>query len=217
MQWLLADELLSRTETQAEGLRWLERAGAAGSPQAQRELGRRLLASSNRSPDDERRAARLLQQAAESNDVQAAYELARLYRDGVGVERSTEQYVSWLRRAASNVVPAMSLLGESYRDGDGVQQNYVESLRWFSTAARWNDGTGLRDLGDAWRHGNGVMSNRVLSWVAYYLAERAGVPSAPESLRDIERVMDAKELERARLLAEAWRVGNPFPADRATP
>ena len=80
-------------------------------------------------------------------NAQAAYELAILYREGLGVAADASQSFQLLQKAAeANYVPAMPLLSDAYAD----QKTPVSAQRatyWATKAAEAGDPTGWLILG----------------------------------------------------------------------
>jgi TPR repeat protein len=75
--------------------------------------------------------------AVNTGDVDAAYELAELYRLGVGVEQSETYAVKWLRKAAEkDHSSAQCRLGFAYMDGKGVEKDYALAEKWFRKSAK---------------------------------------------------------------------------------
>jgi len=74
---------------------------------------------------------------ATAGDVDAAYELAELYRLGNGVEQSETYAVKWLRKAAEqDHSSAQCRLGFAYMDGKGVEKDYALAEKWFRKSAK---------------------------------------------------------------------------------
>jgi adenylate cyclase len=81
-----------------------------------------------------------LESDAHSGIAQAQYQLAKVYRDGAGVERSVEVALRWLRAAADQGdARAQRNLGLRYARGNGVPQDDREALFWLSLAQRQLD------------------------------------------------------------------------------
>ena len=67
--------------------------------------------------------------AARRGDVEAQYELGRMYRDGHIVTKSDTEAVKWLQKAADKgFVKAQNDLGFMYENGYGVQRDYTEAV-----------------------------------------------------------------------------------------
>ena len=76
-----------------------------------------------------------LESDARSGIAQAQYQLAKVYRDGAGVEKSVEAALRWLRAAADQGdARAQRNLGLRYLRGNGVPQDDREALFWLSLA-----------------------------------------------------------------------------------
>jgi TPR repeat protein len=123
----------------------------AGDTKAQLALGR-LYKSGALSLDgsvqhDYAGAAYWFHQASDHGDAQAAYELAILYHDGLGVTADPSQSFQLLQKAAeANYVPAMPLLSDLYAD----QKTPVSGERatyWATKAADAGDPRGWMTLG----------------------------------------------------------------------
>lgn len=129
----------------------------AGDAKAQLALGK-IYQYGTLSPDgnaqpDYAGAAYWYHQASDRGEAQAAYELAILYRDGLGVPSSSSQAFELLRKAAdANYAPAMSLLSDAYAD----QRTPVSGERatyWATKAANAGDPKGWLTLGFEYNEG----------------------------------------------------------------
>jgi TPR repeat protein len=117
--------MLSKPGPNPSGIDQLKRAltakADAGDAKAQLALGR-IYQSGTLAPDgsaqhDHAGAAYWYHQASEHGEAQAAYQLAILYRDGLGVPADASQSFQLLQKAAeANFVPAMSLLSDVYAE-----------------------------------------------------------------------------------------------------
>jgi TPR repeat protein len=92
-------------------------------------------------------AAYWYQQASDHGNARAAYELALLYREGLGVAADAAKSFQLLQKAAeANYVPAMPMLSNAYAD----QKTPVSPQRatyWATKAAEAGDATGALILG----------------------------------------------------------------------
>jgi TPR repeat protein len=123
----------------------------AGDAKAQLALGR-LYQSGTLAPDgtaqhDYAGAAYWYRQASDRGEAQASYELAIIYRHGLGVPADASQSFQLLQKAAeANYVPAMSLLSDAYAE----QKTPVSGQRatyWAMKAAEAGDPQGWLVLG----------------------------------------------------------------------
>ncbi len=99
-------------------------------------------------------AAYWYHQASDHGDAQAAYELAILYREGLGVTADKSQSFQLLQKASeANYVPAMPLLSDLYAD----QKTPVSAQRatyWATKAANAGEPRGWLVLGFEYSAGN---------------------------------------------------------------
>lgn len=81
-------------------------------------------------------AVALLEDLAKSNDAEAQYQLASLYRAGRGVARDDAKAFRWMRAAAATgLAKAQYSLGQMYLAGHGVPSNRPEAEGWLRQAA----------------------------------------------------------------------------------
>lgn len=92
---------------------------------------------------DWEKAVALYRQAAEMDDPEAQYLLARCYDDGHGVETDMKEAVRLYKKAANNVcenkgyyghVGAMRCLGDCYTTGNGIMKNAKQAAVWYAKA-----------------------------------------------------------------------------------
>jgi TPR repeat protein len=151
----LTKPVLSQPAANQSALDQLKRALTAkadgGDTKAQRALAG-LYQSGSLAPDgsaqhDYAGAAYWYHQASVQGDAQAAYELAILYRNGLGVPADASQSFQLLQKAAeANYVPAMPLLSDVYAS----QKTPVSGQRatyWATKAAEAGDPRGWLILG----------------------------------------------------------------------
>ena len=157
----LSKPLLGKPGPNSSALDQLKRALTAkadtGDVKAQVALAR-LYDSGKVGPDgtvqhDYGSAAYWYRQASDHGDAQAAYELAILYRDGLGVAADASQSFQLLQKAAeAKYVPAMPLLSNAYAD----QKTFVSGQRatyWATQAAEAGDPRGWLILGIEYNSG----------------------------------------------------------------
>jgi TPR repeat protein len=147
--------VLGKPGPKPSGIDQLKRALTAkadtGDVKAQRALGR-LYQYGTLTPDgsaqhDYAGAAYWYHQASDHGDAQAAYELAVLYRDGLGVPADASQSFQLLQKAGeANYVPAMSLLSDAYA-GQKTPVSGQRATYWAMKAAKAGDPQGWLVLG----------------------------------------------------------------------
>jgi hypothetical protein len=88
---------------------------------------------------------RMLETDARRNNVEAAYELGLMYRDGKGIEADPQRALEWLTRAAETdwkrdpykfgLPRAQYVLGVMYLEGAGTAADAERAADWFERAA----------------------------------------------------------------------------------
>jgi TPR repeat protein len=152
---------------------WFEKAAAQKHPGALYNLG---VIAIDADIQDFPRAARLFRQAAELGDIDAAYGLAILFREGTGVARDRAESVKWLRRAAEERhVAAMVEFAIVLFNGDGVERNEVAAARYFAKAAQANSPVAQNRLARLYAVGRGVKMNMVEAMKWHILARANGI------------------------------------------
>ena len=136
-----------------------------------------------RSAAEDRRRARWFESAARRGHAPAAYELARAYKDGVGVRRSPRRALQFARLAAEGGHDAgMTRLADLLMGGAGVPANRREAVRWLRRAAAVDSPDAATDLGVCLHEGRGVRRDdrEAVRW--YRRAAAQGCPSATANL-----------------------------------
>jgi len=151
----LTKPMLSKPGPNPSGIDQLKRAltakADAGDAKAQLALGR-IHQSGTLAPDgsaqhDYAGAAYWYHQASVHGEAQAAYQLAILYRDGLGVPADASQSFQLLQKAAeANFVPAMSLLSDVYAEKN-TPVSGERATYWAMKAANAGDPKGWMVLG----------------------------------------------------------------------
>jgi TPR repeat protein len=117
--------------------------------------------------DDKEFTLETARAAADKDDPQTQFVLARHYTDGLGVSRDYVKAVAYLRQSADQgYAPAQTGLGSCYAHGQGVKQDYAEAVRWYRKAADQGDSLAEYGLGCAYAQGKGVPqdTDTALKW-----------------------------------------------------
>ena len=86
--------------------------------------------------DDYREAVKYLTMASEDGWLDADVLLAQMYRDGNGVDKSIEKFMTYLTNAAENGhSKAMSILAETYLDGKYIGKDLEKAFGWYLRSA----------------------------------------------------------------------------------
>lgn len=81
-------------------------------------------------------SAEPVQRRAESGDVNAQWELAKLHRDGTGMPKDEAEALAWAHRAADGGhAEAMDFVGSAFLRGSLIQRQPVIALAYFKAAA----------------------------------------------------------------------------------
>jgi TPR repeat protein len=108
-----------------------------GEPSAQYVLGLMYL-NLMVEPASDTTALALIEAAAEAGHRPAQAELARMYRNGDGVEQDYGLMMKWYARAAEQGdVGAQLFLADGYGYGYGVEPDVVEAYKWYEIAIRY--------------------------------------------------------------------------------
>ena len=203
----LSKPLLGKPGPNSSALDQLKRALTAkadtGDVKAQVALAR-LYDSGKVGPDgtvqhDYGSAAYWYRQASDHGDAQAAYELAILYRDGLGVAADASQSFQLLQKAAeAKYVPAMPLLSNAYAD----QKTFVSGQRatyWATQAAEAGDPRGWLILGI--EYNSGLLGGNRPYWYT----------SAMEAFRKAAAGRNCLAMME---IGEMYSNGNGVPADK---
>jgi uncharacterized protein len=114
----------------------LRRYAELGDPQAQFELGERLL-NGDEVARDPAAALPLLEKAARNGIADAWFRLGKMYHDGIGVSRDYGRSLELYTEAARRGVPeAMHNVGAMLVSARGVKRDYVEGLAWLIVATK---------------------------------------------------------------------------------
>lgn len=110
---------------------WADR----GDPDAQFELGLRLITGEGIKKDD-KEGAGWIAKAARQDHLRAQHVLGSLYEEGIGVKQDFATAVEWYRRSANNgFAMAQHSLGILFDTGKGMKKDPKEAAVWFRQAA----------------------------------------------------------------------------------
>lgn len=125
---------LGAPKDEAAGLRYLELAAAQHYRHAVIDLAERLDESTK--PENQARAAGLLEEAARLGSGRAAAQLGRHYLEGKGVAKDQAKAFAWFEKGAEdNNLDAIELAGWALEGGKGVEKNLPRALEYYRRAA----------------------------------------------------------------------------------
>ena len=74
--------------------------------------------------------------SAEQGNLDAQYQLGRMYDSGLGVSINKKEAFKWYSLSAEQgSIDAQYNLGLAYRLGIGVEQSFTKSLKWYKESA----------------------------------------------------------------------------------
>lgn len=109
----------------------LKKLAEIGIVEAQVEYGYRFLHGTSEYDMDLNEAFKWFKLASEKNDPQALFNLATMYKMGLGTEKDVNKAFSlYLDSAKKGLSAAQYYVGEMYQKGIGTECNDEEALKW---------------------------------------------------------------------------------------
>ncbi len=158
---------------------------------------------------------------AEAGDSMYQYRLAKLYADGVGVDRSSAKAAHWyLMSAQQGFVMAQLTLAELYATGSGVPQDLEQAFRWHLVTAEQGIVEGMIEAASAYgTPGKGVEVDYIESYKWWHLAkywyQRDDVVRVTPVTRFnvtetmlpglLEGKLTSEQIEEAKRRADSWK------------
>jgi TPR repeat protein len=175
-QFALAMASLSGTgvpQDRAAATALLEKAAAAGHAGALFNLG--ILAIDGEKQDFSR-AADFFRRAAEGGNVDGAYSLALLYREGRGVMRDNAAAARWMKRAADERIAAAEVeYAIMLFNGEGVARDEAGAAKLFLRAAYRNNPVAMNRLARLYLAGRGIAKDEIEAMKWHILARAVGL------------------------------------------
>jgi len=179
----------------------LESAASNGDMIAQFQLGLSHLEAGRNAE-----AVRLIRLSANQGQPAAQYRLAKLYENGIGVEKDMPGAMKLLERSAKggNRI-AMHDLGHYYATGAASSEPEIaKAVTWFQQAAERGVLDSQFNLGVLYQEGSGVVKNTVDSYVWYAIAGAQGDPMAIQRAEILEREMSEAQVAQAKSRVKAF-------------
>jgi TPR repeat protein len=153
-----------------------------------------------------------IRKAAAQNHIDAQQELGVIYATGDGVKQDDVQAVEWFRKAAmQGDAMAQYNLGLLYAKGQGVTKDYAQAIEWWRKAAMKGNAEAQFKLGVVYYTGQGVEKDPVLALANATIAARNGDKENVSFRDDLAKNATPEQKRSAKLLADAWKVGQPMP------
>ncbi|MFT5623093.1 MAG: hypothetical protein ACI9FZ_001021 [Bacteroidia bacterium] len=116
--------------------------------------------------------------AANEGHLDSQFNVARMYENGIEVEKDLKAALAWYRKASlKGSSGAQFNLGVLYEGGRGTEVNFAEANEWYRQAAVQGDPLAMGNLGMLYIRGDGVPVNKV-SGIALLL-QSATLDSSP--------------------------------------
>ena len=179
----------------------LESAASNGDMIAQFQLGLSHLEAGRNAE-----AVRLIRLSANQGQPAAQYRLAKLYENGIGVEKDLPGAMKLLERSAKggNRI-AMHDLGHYFATGAASSEPEIEkAVTWFQQAAERGVLDSQFNLGVLYQEGSGVAKSLVDSYVWYAIAGAQGDPMAVQRAEVLEREMSEDQVAQAKSRVKAF-------------
>jgi uncharacterized protein len=146
-----------------------------------------------------------LEQAAETADAEAKYNLGKKFRDGDTVPQSLTNAAVWFRKSAeAGYAKAQYHLALACEEGEGLTKDLTEATKWHTRAANQDFAKAQERLGFILWKGEGVPKNLVEAYKWLNLAAAGGEGKAAKSLKKIELSMTPQQVTEAKKLVGAF-------------
>jgi len=158
-------------------------------------------------------ALKLAEEAAQRGEPQANTLIARIYADGLGVQKDDKKAYEWYARAAQlGDIQGTFALGVMLAEGRGIQKDRKAAAEMFEKAALTGHAEANYNLGLLFLKGDGKPENPIRAFQHIRYAAEKGIPQAQYDLAALYQAgtgVDANALEAARWLARAAEQGLP--------
>jgi hypothetical protein len=133
--------------------------------------------------EDHAKAFEWFSKAANQDNAEGYFWLARCYEDGWGVSQNQERTVEFYTKSAKKgYADAQISLGHCYLNGLGVVLNHAKAFEWFSKAADQDDAEGYFWLARCYEEGWGISKNQKRAIEFYMKSAEQGNENAQINL-----------------------------------
>lgn len=134
----------------------------------------------------------------------AKFDLAFLYKNGLGVEQDPQKAVDLMTEAAKADYPlAQTTLGLWYANGDGVPADPVAAVVWYGRAAAQGDSNASALIAMAFATGAGEPEDPEKAYEWFSVAEMQGNSYAREQQQQLSVILTDDERSQAELDAKS--------------
>ncbi len=148
---------------------------------------------------------RFLKIGADAGYPNSEYTLAKLYQEGVGVEKDPRRAAElFLSASIKGFAKAQYNLGKVYRDGEGMPQSESLSLFWFIEAAERSHARAQDKLAERSLTGRGLPKDEIEALKWSILAAGQGVPESERRRFDLATRLPEESIAEAEQRAAAF-------------
>lgn len=150
-----------------------------------------------------------IQSVASAGDRNAQFTLARMYREGDGVDRDDTLATHWLQEASKRDHPAAQMaLARIYLDGTaGSNRDVDTAARWLDRAAHLGNAEAQYELATLLREGVAVKRDPIRAYVWYALSARGGYTPAVAVEGGVGASLASDQMSIAKDLLSRWQPG----------
>ncbi|CAN7188786.1 tetratricopeptide repeat protein [Rhizobium sp. LjRoot30] len=145
----------------------------------------------------------LFTQAATDGSVLGAYNLAVLYRDGVGTQVDAAQAIRWFEEASKDYGPAAYNLGVIYDEGNLVPEDNARAIEWYKVAVAKGQVDAMVNLALMYEGGEGTQSNLMAAADLYRSAAEKGDQFAAQKFETIGAMIAALKEQQQQMQANS--------------
>jgi hypothetical protein len=142
-----------------------------------------------------------LLQRAKKGEVDAQFELAMEFYDGVNRKKDRVQAAYWFEQAAENKhMEAQAKLAHMYETAaGGLERDREKAVYWRKKAAEQGHGESQARLGVAYFHGRGIPKSyfEAYCWLNVAVAANSAGEDEREIMKSIEQELDSVQILRA--------------------
>lgn len=158
-------------------------------------------------------ALKLAEEAAARGEPQANTLIARIYTEGLGVQKDDRKAFEYYKRASDmGDIQGTFALGISYAEGRGVKKDRKAAANFFEKAALTGQAEANYNLGLLFLKGDGKPGNPIRAFQHIRYAAEKGLAQAQYDLAELYQTgtgTNADALEAARWLSRAAEQGYP--------
>ena len=154
-------------------------------------------------------ALQIFTRLGQKGDLDAQFNLAKMYREGKGVSKDYRAAVKWFNLSAErgNAL-AQYHLGVAYSFGLGVVPDYEIALKWYLKSAELGNAFAQHHLSLLYYFGNGVPEDKKYAYMWAYLASLSGFEMAEQLRQVLTEQMTASQIDEALLLTRKCKDKN---------